>query len=818
MRTGLALVREGEGVARMDHAVRRLEDEWTRGEPNLKALWGEADPEESISVLVAMVKADLGCRFTRGERPAAADYLERFPALRSHDDRVLSLVYEEYCLREERGERPDTEEFCERYAPWKDSLASQLRYHRVISRVAGLPPAPPQFPQRGERFQEFLICEELGRGGAARVYRALDESLGEREVALKVSHDRGSEPSILGQLEHPHIVTVHSVAVEPETKLRGLCMPYRPGLPLDEVIRRVNPDSRPRGARALVDVLAIPSGAAPKRGGWESFPLRGSYAEGVAWVAATLAEALAYAHAKKIYHRDVKPANVLLTYGYGPQLLDFNLSHDPHSAEQAEAALRGGTLPYMAPEQLEAFLEPKRWDEVVGQADLYSLGLLMRELLTGLAPETPDPALPLPRAIRALLDRRVEFHPGLRQVNPKVPHALEAVVERCLSFAPGDRYHDAGELAEDLRLFLAHRPLKHVLNPSRQERSTNWVRRHRLVLAVAAAAMVALAVSISPAVAERLAPIEKRTVFLKAVKALDEDRKGEALRALTALGAEAERSPVAGFYLGTSLVLAEDTKNAAAVIEGVWGLPGAEAALTAWGKSRPAFARHAETLGRALLNRNLRKGQGPKQVEAVLDLAGRTLRLAVQIDPGRDLARQGLALIDEIKHDYPRAHKSLTALIAAGTADDSEEGRDRLRSFLQSRARVSTRWGLMQLATPCDADRLPRLAALFREGLADLDREEKLLPAGREYLRFDLTYVRCEATLALADVSAMVGDKEQAVRHYRLAAALLDPLSKFGAEQRDWYQTMRKKVLKRVESQLPKLQAPSPKGSTDSAR
>ena len=354
-------------------------------------------------------------------------------------------------------------------------------------------------------------------------------------MALKVSHDRGSEPSILGQLEHPHIVTVHSVAVEPETKLRGLCMPYRPGLPLDEVIRRVDPASRPRGARALIDVLVNPSdgssGTATKRGGWESFPFRGSYAEGVAWVAATLAEALAYAHAKNIYHRDVKPANVLLTYGFGPQLLDFNLSHDPHSAEQAEAALRGGTLPYMAPEQLEAFLDPTRWDEVVGQADLYSLGLLMRELLTGQAPETPEPALPLPRAIRALLDRRLEFHSGLRQANPKIPHALEAVVERCLSFAPGDRYHDAGALAEDLRLFLARCPLKHVLNPSRRERSTNWVRRHRLVLAVAASAMVALAVSVGPAVAERLAPIEKRTVFLKAVKALDEDRKGEALRA-----------------------------------------------------------------------------------------------------------------------------------------------------------------------------------------------------------------------------------------------------------------------------------------------
>ena len=243
-------------------------------------------------------------------------------------------------------------------------------------------------------------------------------------------------------------------------------------------------------------------------------------------------------------------------------------------------------------------------------------------------------------------------------------------------------------------------------------------------------------------------------------------------------------------------------------MEGVWGLPGTETALTAWGKSRPAFARHAETLGRALLNRDLRKNQGPKQVDAVLDRAGRTLQLAVQIDPGRYLARQGLALIDEIKHDYPQAHKSLTALIAADAADDSVEGRERLRSYLQSRARVSTRWGQAQLATPCAANKLSRLAALLREGLADLDREEKLIPTNKEYLRFDLTFVRCEATLALADVSAMVGDKDEAVRLYRKAAALLDPLSKFGADQQDWYQMMRKRVLKRVDSQLLRLQAP----------
>src|SRR5690606_405346 len=112
--------------------------------------------------------------------------------------------------------------------------------------------------------------------------------------------------------------------------------------------------------------------------------------------------------------------------------------------------------------------------------DLYALGLVLRELLSGQRPEAPPADLPLPRTINELLDRRRDGWPPIRAGNPTVPHALEAIVRRCLAPEPADRYPDASALADDLRAFLRRRPLTYATNPSRSERACNWFRRHRL--------------------------------------------------------------------------------------------------------------------------------------------------------------------------------------------------------------------------------------------------------------------------------------------------------------------------------------------------
>jgi hypothetical protein len=223
----------------------------------------------------------------------------------------------------------------------------------------------------------------------------------------------------------------------------------------------------------LREVLAELGSSTSPSTGWHGFPETAGYARGVAWLMSKIARALAHAHERQILHRDVKPANILLT---------------PNATDEAAAALRGGTLPYMAPEQLQAFLDDTQWDSVGYSADLYAVGLILTEMLTGSRPQVPDPELPLPRAIRELLDGRTLPRRSVHSQNPTVPHALDAVIDRCLRPNPAERYASAAALADDLEAIAAAKPLRHAVNTSRVETSLSWLSRNRARLAVVATA------------------------------------------------------------------------------------------------------------------------------------------------------------------------------------------------------------------------------------------------------------------------------------------------------------------------------------------
>jgi serine/threonine protein kinase len=492
-------------------ALADLEEQRRLGGPvDLESLWVEHDPGRDIFFLAGLVKADLRIRFERGEAPRAAEYLERFAPLRADKERAVSLIYEEYCLREEgatAGEGPDPESFCARYPDWSDSLRSQLAYHRVISQLVTRPKGPLRMPKPGEEFLGCRIDERLGEGGAASVFRAREVKIGDRVVVLKLSSDQGEEQDILGKLEHPHIVPIlWAKSRDEETGLRALCMPYRQGSTLDRLALLLPPPRERRSALVLWDALRKALNFdAPKTQGadrgrpslpdWPDFPHAGSYADAVAWLGWKLAEALAHAHERKIVHRDLKPANVLLTVQEGPKLLDFNLAHDPNTPERAESAMRGGTLPYMAPEQIMAFLDDTRWDRVGPAADLFGLGLVLRELLTGEAPASPGRQLSRPRALAEMLDRRLQPLPPLAKVAPWVPRGLAAILDSCTEPWAQHRYPSAAALADDLRRFVERKPLRVARNPSVRERVSNVLHRWRGALRAAAAVFALLAVA-----------------------------------------------------------------------------------------------------------------------------------------------------------------------------------------------------------------------------------------------------------------------------------------------------------------------------------
>ncbi|MDG3006686.1 serine/threonine-protein kinase [Paludisphaera mucosa] len=771
-----------DGVERVDGEIARFEQAAAANrELVLRLYWAERlrdGPPLSVversACLAGLVKADLRRRFDLGEAPAVWEYLEEIPQLREADARMLSLVYEEFCLREEHGDAPDVESFCDRYPAWKDSLISQLGYHRILSKAAGLVPPKPKFPEVGERFEEFSLLALIGKGGYSRVYLSSDRSLGGKRVVLKISGDRGQEAETQGALDHPHIVPVNSVVYQPDRGLRGLSMPYRPGLPLDDVIRRVRRlEPRPSSARTLWDALVegIEGGdavldeefaaalrAGPTSDGWRGFPLRGTFAQGAAWIALVVARALAYAHDRRTYHRDVKPGNVLLTIQHGPQLLDFNLAQSPHAPREAQSAIQGGTLPYMAPEQIEAFLNPERWGSVGASADIYSLGLMLRELLTGQALDVPDSKLPPARALRELLDRRLVLPADVRGHDARTPHALEAIVRKCLRHDPADRYASGKDLAEDLERFLQRRPMVHNANPSRSERVRDWGVRNRRVLAANAFYLLVLAL-LSPLVIRQVTAMlqpeaKRRPEFHNAVQMVDSGRYPEAIALLTNLVEEDPAAPLYRFYLGFAHSEIDSRPQTAAEIyySDAMKQPGAEAELLDWAKGNEQLAKHLRRLGQHFLNETTsNKNRGTEAGEAAfqraMELSVHAFSTAVTLDPSSRETIYGLATTEEFKKNYDVAHGLLTKMLEkAQPSTDPAHANDPTRWRLQ-RSRVAVMLAKSLAGSP-DSKSMEQSASWADKALGDLDVCQSSTPTFLKPLYYGL---RTEVVLTLGE-------------------------------------------------------------------
>jgi eukaryotic-like serine/threonine-protein kinase len=277
----------------------------------------------------------------------------------------------------------------------------------------------------------YEVLRSIGWGGMAEVYVASDRQLG-REVAVKVILQRHAEDDrfvarfrrearAAAALSHPNVVSVYDVGTHQGSPF--IVMEHVPGRTLAELVESGGP---------------LP----PDR---------------VADIGEAVARALGAAHAAGIVHRDVKPGNVMVTADGRVKVLDFGIARALRWTPLTETTAVHGTAEYMAPEYV-------RGEGADPRSDLYSLGAVLYELLTGHPPFTGDSPL-------QVAYRHLEEIPGPPDVvRPDVPEALSAVVMRCLAKHPGERYGRAEELATDLHRLQTGQPAATAPVPRRRTR------------------------------------------------------------------------------------------------------------------------------------------------------------------------------------------------------------------------------------------------------------------------------------------------------------------------------------------------------------
>ena len=450
--------------------------------------------------------ADQKSRWSNGDPASVEDLLQHWPKNPHDDADVASVLMEDMLQRRLQGEDVSQDDYSQKFPEHKKSLAgliSNQDFLRSVGVESSDRRCTLQFPEVGDEVFGFLLRAELGKGAFARVFLAEQAELGGRAVALKLSAIEGTEPQTLAQMQHTHIVPIYSVQDDQPSGLRAVCMPYFGGASLSRILQGLWAETKhPIHGRQFVAALEkvqsstpqacakeVPSGQGSTESGGQTLLalLRGeSYIRVVAWVVARLAEGLQHAHQRRVLHRDIKPANILVGADGQPMLLDFNLSQTQEQSA-AQASL-GGTVAYMAPEHLRAMARRSAAlaTLVDHRADIYSLGMVLYEMLTGQKPFEQSASYSVfPLQIEAMATERGKSSPSLREQRPDTPWSLESICRKCLAPDPAERYQQAEHLAEDLRCLFDYRPLKYAPELSRAEVVSKWTRRHpRLTSAV----------------------------------------------------------------------------------------------------------------------------------------------------------------------------------------------------------------------------------------------------------------------------------------------------------------------------------------------
>lgn len=445
-----------------------------------------ADEGLTALILPELVKVDLEHRWQHNVSPRNLEsYAQEFNLRDASGLLPLELIHEELQVRMQAGQRVTEEEIHERFPEQAPALCDLVGGLAVtgtptqtyfVETEQGTKLQTDVMPKGNEAVQftpgdqvdDFQLLTKLGEGAFAQVFLARQVSM-ERLVALKISSHQGSEPQTLAQLDHANVVRVFDQR-QSEGKLRLLYMEVVPGGTLQSVvqlIRRTAPKAR-TGDLLLATVdekLAAHGSSRPEGSPSRNWLSAASWPMAVCQIGAQLADGLAYAHGKGVLHRDIKPANVLLTPSGAPKLADFNVSYNGGRADEDPSDTFGGSLVYMSPEQLKACHpvlggSPQAVRE---QSDIYSLGILLWEMLCGTRPfddeSHEDKSL---AKIQRMIDRRhyVDFHELADQLPSDCPDSLKQVLTRCLQPRQEERYQSAEEVVRDLKLCLYPRTWK----------------------------------------------------------------------------------------------------------------------------------------------------------------------------------------------------------------------------------------------------------------------------------------------------------------------------------------------------------------------
>ena len=403
-------------------------------------------------LLVELVMIDLECRWRRElptgdltldeavaavlpekpqlpEKPLLEDYLKLYPDLRTPAELPVELVAQEYEVRHRWGDQPCCSTFVSRFPELGDLLASvltkmdrqrkqtpvRIQFEDSQTLSAGLsdhsvngPPEPPTHIGR------YRVDQLLGHGGFGLVYLAYDDQL-DRPVAVKVPHAKRvscvddaapylAEARTVANLDHPNIVPVHDVG----STSKFPCF----------VVSR------------LIDGTDLATATKDRRL---------SLIEATSLVA-TIADALHYAHEQGIIHCDIKPGNILIDTDGKPFLVDFGLASQVRDAGQEPKF--AGTPGFMSPEQARG-----EGDQVDGRSDIFSLGIVLYELLTGQRSYSASSYLDY-------IDQVTNHEPqALHEFDDTIPEELQRICYKAISKQASNRYCTARDLADDLHHF-----------------------------------------------------------------------------------------------------------------------------------------------------------------------------------------------------------------------------------------------------------------------------------------------------------------------------------------------------------------------------